>query len=138
MTFLASDIAADGGKIILTAGVPQATGNDEEQMLLALREIVSADQDLPLQVGVNWGPVFAGEIGPGYRRTYTVMGDTVNLAARLMAKAPVREVLATRELLEGSRTLFEVRELEPFLVKGKKLPVQAFAIGDPTGSRSAV
>ena len=136
VTFLASDIAPDGGKIILTAGVPQATGNDEEQMLLALREIVSVEQDLPLQVGVNWGPVFAGEIGPGYRRTYTVMGDTVNLAARLMAKAPVREVLATRELLEGSRTLFDVRELEPFLVKGKKLPVHAFAIGDPTGSRS--
>ena len=106
-------------------------------MLLALREIVSVDQDLPLQVGVNWGPVFAGEIGPRYRRTYTVMGDTVNLAARLMAKAPVREVLATREVLEGSRTLFETTELEPFLVKGKKLPVQAFAVGDPTGSRGA-
>ena len=61
-------------------------------MLLALREIVSVDQDLPLQIGVNWGPVFVGEIGPRYRRTYTVMGDTVNLAARLMAKAagPVR------------------------------------------------
>ena len=137
VTFLASDIAPDGGKIILTAGVPQATGNDEEQMLLALREIVSVDQDLPVQVGVNWGPVFVGEIGPRYRRTYTVMGDTVNLAARLMAKAPVREVLATRELLEGSRTLFETKELEPFLVKGKKLPIQAFAVGDPTGTRGA-
>ncbi len=78
------------GRSSSTAGVPQATGNDEEQMLLALREIVSVHQDLPLQVGVNWGPVFAGEIGPSYRRTYTVMGDTVNLAARLMAKAPVR------------------------------------------------
>ncbi len=137
VTFLATDIAPDGGKIILTAGVPVATGNDEEQMLLALREILSVHQDLPLQIGVNWGPVFVGEIGPRYRRTYTVMGDTVNLAARLMAKAPVREVLATKVLLEGSRTLFETRELEPFLVKGKKLPIQAFAVGDPTGSRSA-
>jgi class 3 adenylate cyclase/tetratricopeptide (TPR) repeat protein len=137
VTFLASDIAPDGGKIILTAGVPQATGNDEEQMLLALREIVSVEQDLPIQVGVNWGPVFVGEIGPHYRRTYTVMGDTVNLAARLMAKAQAQELLATTELLEGSRTLFETRELEPFLVKGKKLPVKAFAVGDPTGSRAA-
>ncbi|MEX0667221.1 MAG: adenylate/guanylate cyclase domain-containing protein, partial [Acidimicrobiia bacterium] len=137
VTFLASDIAPDGGKIILTAGVPLATGNDEEQMLLVLREIVSVEQDLPVQVGVNWGPVFVGEIGPAYRRTYTVMGDTVNLAARLMAQAPAFEVLATSEVLEGSRTLFETRKLEPFLVKGKKLPVHAFAVGDPSGSRVA-
>ncbi|MGH8927364.1 MAG: adenylate/guanylate cyclase domain-containing protein, partial [Acidimicrobiia bacterium] len=137
VTYLASDIAPDGGKIILAAGVPQATGNDEEQMLLALREIVDSQIDLPLQVGVNWGPVFAGEIGPYYRRTYTIMGDTVNLAARLMAKASAGQILATRDVLDGSRTLFETNELEPFYVKGKQQPVQAFAVGDPSGSRAA-
>ena len=41
----------------------------------------------PIRIGVNRGSVFVGEVGPPYRRTFTVMGDAVNLAARLMAKA---------------------------------------------------
>jgi class 3 adenylate cyclase/tetratricopeptide (TPR) repeat protein len=134
ITFLGTDIAADGGKIILTAGVPSTTGSDEEQMLLAVRQVLSAGPGLPVSVGVNWGRVFAGEIGTPYRRTYTVMGDTVNLAARLMAKAPAGEVYATAAVLDGSRTTFEVTQLEPFMVKGKKAPVSAYSVGDPIGT----
>ena len=137
VTFLGTDISSDGGKIILTAGVPSTTGNDEEQMLLALRQVVSGNPALPVSIGVNWGPVFSGEIGTPYRRTYTVMGDTVNLAARLMAKAPAGEIYATSGVIEGSRTTFETTELEPFMVKGKKLPVEAVSVGDPMGSRVA-
>ena len=138
ITFLASDIASNGGKIILTAGVPVASGNDEEQMLLALRQIVSKADVLPVSIGVNWGPVFAGEVGLPFRQTYTVMGDTVNLAARLMAKAPHGEIYATAALLEGSRTTFDYTTPEPFFVKGKKLPIQAFSIGEPAGSKSGL
>ena len=137
VTFLGTDISTDGGKIILTAGVPISTGNDEEQMLLALRQVVSAGPIIPLSVGVNWGPVFSGEIGTTYRRTYTVMGDAVNLAARLMAKAPAGEIYATAGVMEGSRTTFEATDLEPFLVKGKTLPVEAVSVGNPLGSRGA-
>ena len=136
VTFLGTDISSDGGKIILTAGVPTSTGNDEEQMLLAVRQVVSEGPRIPISVGVNWGPVFSGEIGTAYRRTYTVMGDTVNLAARLMAKAPAGEIYATAGVLEGSRTTFQTTDLEPFLVKGKKLPVEAVSVGEPLGSRN--
>lgn len=137
VAFLGTDIAGDGGKIILTAGVPQTAGNDEEQMLLALREIVSGAQpELPLQIGVNWGYVFSGEVGPPYRRTYTVMGDAVNLAARLMAKAPPGEIYTTQGMLDGSRTTFSYTTPEPFYVKGKKLPIQAFSVREPEGSRA--
>ena len=138
VAFLATDIAPDGGKIILTAGAPQVTGSDEEQMLLAVREIVAREHGVPVHIGVNRGPVFSGAIGPSYRRTYTVMGDAVNLAARLMAKAEIGQVLATPEVLQGSRTLFATTELEPFLVKGKKQPVQASAVGEPQGSRASI
>jgi class 3 adenylate cyclase/tetratricopeptide (TPR) repeat protein len=138
VAFLATDIAPDGGKIILTAGAPQVTGSDEEQMLLAVREITAGEHRVPVHIGVNRGPVFAGAIGPSYRRTYTVMGDAVNLAARLMAKAEIGQVIATPEVLLGSRTLFETTELEPFLVKGKKEPVLASAVGDAQGSRASI
>lgn len=136
VTFLATDIAIDGGKIILTAGVPDTAGNNEEQMLLTARGIRSdAPRELPVRIGVNWGHVFAGAVGPPYRRTYTIMGDAVNLAARIMDAAPAGEVWATRAVLDGSRTTFDVDEPEPFTVKGKREPVHAVSVGEPLGSR---
>ena len=92
--FLASDIAADGAKIILTSGAPRSTGHDEESMLLALRAIVDSAPAIPVRIGVNSGPVFAGEIGTSDWRTYTVMGDPVNVAARIMGKARTGEIVA--------------------------------------------
>jgi predicted ATPase/class 3 adenylate cyclase len=127
--FLGTDVDRDGGKIILTAGAPTVSGNDEERMLLALREIIDRERALPIRVGVNRGHVFAGDIGPFYRRTYTVMGDAVNLSARLMAKARPGEILATEGVLRQSRTRFDAEPLEPFHVKGKAQPVRAFALG---------
>ena len=138
VTFLATDIDKDGGKIILAAGAPTATENDEERMLLALREIVESDPALPLRIGVNRGPVFAGDIGPAYRRTYTVMGDAVNLAARLMAKAEPGQIIATEELPDQSRTHFACTPLEPFMVKGKSAPIRAVSVGPARGAKQAV
>ena len=135
VAFLASDVDADGGKLILTAGAPIITGDDEEHMLLALRKIVDTDLPIAIRIGVNRGSVFAGDIGPAYRRTYTVMGDAVNLAARLMAKAEPGQIYATADVLDHSNTLFATTELEPFAVKGKAKPVQAWAVGRAQGSR---
>jgi class 3 adenylate cyclase/tetratricopeptide (TPR) repeat protein len=136
VTFLGSDISAHGGKIILTAGAPSTTGHDEEMMLLAVQEVVCGSSALPLSAGVSWGSIFSGEIGTPYRRTYTVMGDVVNTAARLMARAPIGEVYATEGTLEGSRTTFAMTPLEPFMVKGKKLPLRAVSVGAPEGIRA--
>ena len=101
--FLASDVDADGGKLIMTAGAPKASLDGEERMLLALRRIVDVGSAIPFRIGVNRGPVFAGDVGPRYRRTYTVMGDAVNLAARVMAKAHPGQVLATGSILDAVR-----------------------------------
>ena len=126
---LGTDVDKDGGKIILTAGAPTSSGNDEERMLLALRQIMECPYEIPIRIGVNRGHVFAGDIGPFYRRTYTVMGDAVNLAARLMAKAQPGELIATEQLLDVSRTKFETFPMEPFMVKGKAKPITAFRVG---------
>jgi len=135
--FLGTDIDRDGGKLILSAGAPESGGNDEERMLLALREIGDVPRFLPVRVGVNRGHVFAGDIGPPYRRTYTVMGDAVNLAARVMAKAEPGRILATESVVQHSRTSFQTTPLEPFMVKGKSQPVVALEVGAVAGARKA-
>ena len=138
VAFLGSDIDVDGGKIILTAGAPTTWGDDEGRMLSALREIVDGltDSPLGLRVGTNRGPVFVGDIGPRARRTFTVMGDGVNLAARLMAKAAPGEILAAPEVLERSERAFETTSLPAFLVKGKAKPVRASRVGAAAGARA--
>ncbi len=135
ISFLSTDIDANGGKIILTGGVPTSTGTDEERVLRALRRIADECHGIPLKIGVNQGPAFAGDIGAPFRRTYTVIGDAVNLAARVMGKADPGEVLATGSVLERSATTFALTELPPFEVKGKTDPVRAWKVGVMEGRR---
>ena len=136
VTFLASDIDANGGKIILTTGVPYAQEDDEGRLLRAATAIAGHHYELAVRVGVNTGHVFAANIGTDFRRTFTVMGDTVNLAARLMAAASPGQVLATAGVLDRAGTLFQTEPLPPFMVKGKSEPVQAYAVGAATGPRT--
>jgi len=136
LTWLESDIDVDGGKLYLAAGAPSTTGADEERMLRALRAILDEGSALTLRAGVHRGPAFAGDIGASARRTYAVMGDTVNLAARLAARAEPGEILATAEVLERSPTRFETAP-QPFLVKGKERAITAYSVGAVTGVAEA-
>lgn len=129
VTFFETDINSDGGKIMLVAGAPTTSGDDQERMLRAVREIVDACVRIPLRVGVNSGRVFAGDFGPPFRRTYSIKGDAVNLAARVMGKAAVGQILVTRRAFDSSLADFEATPLEPFRVKGKAQPIQALAVG---------
>ncbi|MGH3026545.1 MAG: AAA family ATPase, partial [Gaiellaceae bacterium] len=135
VTFFESDISVDGGKIMLTAGAPRSTGHEEERLLRAGRRILDRAGTLPLRIGVNRGRVFAGELGPFYRRTYSVKGDAINLAARVMAKAKPGQMLATRDAIEHSDALFDEEVLEPFMVKGKSQPISAVAVHRRLGVR---
>ncbi len=132
ITWLESDIDLDGGKLYLVAGAPASGGDDEERMLRAVRAIVDAHVGPPIAVGVNRGPVLAGPIGSPSRSTYAVMGDTVNLAARLASRAEKGEILATGEVLQRSRTRFETTTRQ-FLMKGKSKPVTGYSLGAASG-----
>lgn len=83
---------------------------------------------LDIHIGINTGEVIAGEIGTPQRREYTVIGGSVNVAARL------EEVSARGQILVGSSTFrltredFDYRELKPVLLKGKEAPVSVFEL----------
>jgi class 3 adenylate cyclase/tetratricopeptide (TPR) repeat protein len=136
VTFFEADINRDGGKIMLTAGAPRSADHDEERMLRVARLVLDRAGRLPLRVGINRGHVFSGDFGPSFRRTYSVKGDAINLAARVMAKAVPGQALATLEVVARSQTEFATTELPPFMVKGKTQPVRAAVIGALVGQRS--
>ncbi len=131
VTFLGTDADANAGKIFLVAGAPTASLDDEDRMLFALREIVAPAGDLRVRAGANRGRAFAIDLGAPQRRTYTTMGDTTNLAARVMGKAPDGAVLATRAVLERVRAPFALTAVPPFNVKGKRGLIEAQIIGEP-------
>ena len=129
VTFWETDISKDGFKIMLVAGAPRATGHDEEGMLRAARTIADRhDGPVSIRIGVNAGRVFNGGFGPPFRRTWSVKGDAINLAARVMAKAGAGEVWAAEGVLEHCRQAFASETIAPFQVKGKSQPVHAHRI----------
>src|SRR6185437_17071902 len=81
-------------------GAPVAHENDPERALrsaLEMMEQISSfnaqhGTDLRLHIGVNTGPVVTGAIGSHERKDYSVMGDAVNLAARLEDASPDGEI----------------------------------------------
>jgi class 3 adenylate cyclase/tetratricopeptide (TPR) repeat protein len=138
VTFLATDIGPDCGKVMLAAGAPRRRGGDERRMAATLRSIVQAADVLPVSAGATVGRTFCGDYGPPHRRTYSLMGDCVNLAARLMAHAPDGEVLLSRDLVDALDGAFQVEPRPPFAAKGKRLPVTPYSLGAPAASAPAV
>jgi class 3 adenylate cyclase/tetratricopeptide (TPR) repeat protein len=128
VTFLETDIDRGGGRIVLVSGAPQTAGDDEERLLRTLRHALDANRALPLHIGASRGRAFTGQVGAEFRRTYTVLGDTAALSARLMARAEPDQLLAAAAVFDRAGGRFAATPLEPFHVKGKAEPVQAYAI----------
>ena len=129
VTFFETDISPGGGKIMMVAGAPRSEGHNEQRMLRAARAVIEYSGPLSVRAGANSGRVFAGDFGPPYRRTYSVKGDAVNLAARVMGRAGPGQLFATTALLDGPDSGFRVLPLPAFWVKGKSKPVHAVAVG---------
>jgi adenylate cyclase len=81
------------------------------------------------RTAVNSGEAMVGVLGAESGRSYTVIGDTVNLASRLQSEAPAGGVLIganTLQSLPGAR----VRSLGELRLKGKHAPVEAYLLED--------
>lgn len=86
------------------------------------------DAPLKQRISLNSGFVFAGNIGSDTRREYSVMGDEVNLAARLMGVAQPGQVLISHSTARRVDSHFYLSEDQPVKVKGKARPVRNFVV----------
>jgi class 3 adenylate cyclase/tetratricopeptide (TPR) repeat protein len=134
VTVLHTDIAPDGIKFVLCAGAPVSPGDTTDALLQAALQIAASEVPLTIRQGVQAGRVFAGFLGSLHRRTYTLMGDPVNTAARMLGKAADREIVAVASAVDDTRAVFETELLEPFLVKGKTEPITAAKVRGATGN----
>ena len=125
-----------GDGIMAVFGAPTAHEDDPERavraawdMQSAVRRLITEElgggRRLGLRVGLNTGEVLAG-VQAGL--SYTVVGDTVNTAARLSDAAPVGSVLAGRETAAATMALASWRSLDPLRLKGKREQVPAFEL----------
>jgi class 3 adenylate cyclase/tetratricopeptide (TPR) repeat protein len=132
------DVDANGGKLFCSSGVPLTSEDDEGRMLRAARSIIDAGTPLPLQVGIHRGHVFAGELGAPDQAVFSIMGDTVNTAARIMVTASPGVIHAHPAVLDYARVRYSTEAQGPFTFKGKALPQVVYRVGEELGPREAV
>jgi class 3 adenylate cyclase len=125
-----------GDEIMAVFGAPRATEHHVEHALRAALEMFDAlarfngDRGLTLglHIGVNSGPVVAGEVGSLARRDYSVTGDTVNVAARLEGAATSGQVLVGPSTFRHAASQFEFEPLPALALKGKSRPIIVYRL----------
>lgn len=83
---------------------------------------------LTVGIGVDVGSAVLGNMGSKNRMDYTVIGDVVNLAARLCALAKPGQIIAPIEIAQKLHRSYSTRQLEPVLVKGRSKPVTTLEV----------
>jgi predicted ATPase/class 3 adenylate cyclase len=118
--------------IILFGAPPRAHEDDPERALRCALDLqaMAETQGLELAIGAATGWVFAGPVGSETRREYTVIGDTVNLATRLMSVAGQGQVRCDYETYRNTRSRLAFDLLPPVRVKGKAGLIRIYR---PTG-----
>ncbi len=133
-----------GDAIMILFGAPKSYGNDAEHAvrcaweMMQERERLNQDAKEPLRIGtgITTGKVVAGCIGAESRSDYTVVGEKVNLAARLCGAASAGQIIIDAETQARARALAGYETLPPLTLKGFAQPVPAYRVTSLSSSSS--
>ena len=129
-----------GDGIMAIFGAPLAHENDPDRAVRSALEMMADIErfnaqtaihlplPLGLHVGLHSGMVIAGNVGSDLRMNYSVIGDTVNLASRLVELAPKGEIYLTSETYKRVSHLALVDGPYPTMFKGKAAPVDVYKL----------
>jgi adenylate cyclase len=129
-----------GDAVMAVFGAPISKGNDAknavnaaiqiQRLLIELNRDAAARQwpELRVGIGINTGTAVAGNIGSPKRLDYTVVGDTVNTAQRLMANATGGHILISESTAKNLGKSFDLERLPELKVKGRSEAVPVFSV----------
>jgi adenylate cyclase len=138
-----------GDAVMAVFGVPISKENDAanavQSALQIQRMVAEMNRDaaargwpeLAVGIGINTGTATAGNIGSPRRLDYTVVGDAVNIASRLMDDAAGGQVLISQPTANELGDGFRVRKLRARRVRGRSEPVQVFEVESREAARTA-
>ena len=132
----------EGDGLMAIFGAPIFHESHREHAVLAALEMIellkgfNAEQaaqnkiQIKVGIGIATGRVIAGYTGTQHRATYTCVGDTVNIAARIenYTKEAQHPILIDQYTSEGLSSHIEMEALGPMLFKGKQQPIHIFAV----------
>ncbi len=133
-----------GDAMMAAFGIPFATGDDEDRAVRAAISMVRAlaawnrqraENGLPpidMGIGINTDVIVSGNIGSSKRMDYTMIGDGVNLAARLegACKYYHARVLISENTVKRLKGVYRIRDVDRVVVRGKSEPVGLYDVLD--------
>ena len=129
-----------GDELMIVYGAPISAKDDTQRAVITAVEMQKQitrlnkqrkkRKDMPVSagIGINRGIVVSGNIGSRDMMDYTVIGDTVNLGARLCSAAGPGEILVSSTVWKETQKDHSYKKLEPIKVKGKKNKVSVYLI----------
>lgn len=116
-----------GSYLYIAFGAPVAHENDAARAAACALELRNLPDQFPflqpLQIGVSRGLTHSGACGSPVRRTFSVMGNEVNISARLMMTAQPGQILLSPRVAEALGTAYELEALPPVRLKGVTEPM---------------
>ncbi len=131
-----------GDCVMATFGVPEAGEEDALEAVRAAEEMMrwlevgnarwkeELGASLQLGIGINTGEALVGNIGSKKRMEYTVIGETVNIAARLESFARAQQILMTRTTADEVQEEFDVLSLGFFELAGLDEKIEIFTLDE--------
>lgn len=117
-----------GASLVAALGLPPLAHEDDATRGVRAALAMQAElknKGLHSSIGVTTGLAFCGSVGSKKRREYTLMGDVVNLAARLM-QAAKNDILCDEPTAKAAMSRLNFQPLAPLKVKGKEKPVEVY------------
>jgi PAS domain S-box-containing protein len=133
-----------GDEIFVSFGAPIPIENPEissvrcaQEMVKKLKEINSelsdtVNDEIVIGIGINYGPIIAGNLGSDDRLSYSITGDAVNTAKRIesLTQNLPNSILISQKIYEKTKDIIKTKPLGAVQIKGKNRKVNVFQVLD--------